>query len=77
MRSIGCIPAASSQGMSMERLSGRTAVVGIARTETPFTPGKTSLRLHGVHEVEINPLIVGDEGAGATAADALVMMERR
>ena len=31
----------------------------------------------GVHEVEINPLIVGDEGAGATAADALVVMERR
>ena len=31
----------------------------------------------GIHEVEINPLIVGDEGAGATAVDALVVMERR
>ena len=61
----------------MERLSRRTAVVGIARTETPFIPGKTSLQLHGVHEVEINPLIQGDEGAGATAADALVVMERQ
>lgn len=31
----------------------------------------------GVHEVEVNPLIVGDEGRGATAADALVVMEPR
>lgn len=31
----------------------------------------------GVHEVEVNPLIVGDEGEGATAADALVVMEPR
>ncbi|MCY4470872.1 MAG: acetate--CoA ligase family protein [Thiotrichales bacterium] len=31
----------------------------------------------GIHEVEINPLIVGDEVAGATAVDALVVMERR
>ena len=31
----------------------------------------------GVREVEINPLIVGDEGAGATAVDALVVMEPR
>ena len=31
----------------------------------------------GIHEVEINPLIVGDEGAGATAVDALVVVERR
>lgn len=31
----------------------------------------------GIHEVEINPLIVGDEGEGATAADALVVVEGR
>ena len=31
----------------------------------------------GIHEVEINPHIVRDEGAGATAVDALVTMERR
>ena len=31
----------------------------------------------GVREVEINPLIVGDEGAGTTAAGALVVMEPR
>lgn len=31
----------------------------------------------GIHEVEINPLIVGDEGAGAAAADALVVVEGR
>ena len=31
----------------------------------------------GIHEVEINPLIVRDDGAGATAVDALVTMERR
>ena len=30
-----------------------------------------------IHEIEINPLIVGDEGAGATAVDALVVMGRR
>lgn len=31
----------------------------------------------GVREVEINPLVVGGEGAGAIAADALVVMEPR
>ena len=31
----------------------------------------------GIREVEINPLIVGDEGEGATAADALVVVEGR
>ncbi len=31
----------------------------------------------GIHEVEINPLIVGEEGEGATAADALVVVEGR
>ena len=31
----------------------------------------------GICEVEINPLIVGDEGEGATAADAFVVMEGR
>lgn len=31
----------------------------------------------GIHEIEINPLIVRDEGAGATAVDALVVVERR
>ena len=31
----------------------------------------------GVREVEINPLVVGDEGAGASAVDALVVMEPR
>ena len=30
----------------MNRISARTAVVGVARSETPFTPGKTSLQLH-------------------------------
>ena len=30
-----------------------------------------------VHEIEINPLIVGDEGAGAAAVDALVVMDRQ
>ena len=30
-----------------------------------------------IREVEINPLIVGDEGGGATAVDALVSLERR
>ena len=30
-----------------------------------------------IHEVEINPLAVGDEGEGATAVDALVTMKRR
>jgi len=30
-----------------------------------------------IHEVEINPLIVGDEGDGATAVDALVVLQPR
>ena len=68
MRSIGCIPAASSQGMSMERLRARTAVVGVARSGTPFTPGKTSLQLHA----ELAREAVADAGLAPGDVDGVL-----
>ena len=52
----------------MNRISARTAVVGVARSETPFTPGKTSLQLHA----ELAREAIADAGLAAGDIDGVL-----
>ena len=52
----------------MNRISARTAVVEVARSETPFTPGKTSLQLHA----ELAREAIADAGLAAGDIDGVL-----
>ena len=52
----------------MNSISARTAVVGVARSETPFTPGKTSLQLHAEYAREA----IADAGLAPSDIDGVL-----
>ena len=52
----------------MNSISARAAVVGVARSETPFTPGKTSLQLHA----ELAREAVADAGLAPADIDGVL-----